>query len=52
MITFAIGTDVSKVSVGSVTGIGVGVGEGTPAEALPIISNEAVRASVILFQLV
>jgi hypothetical protein len=51
MITVALGIEVSKVSIGrdTVTGGGVGVG---PAQATPLMSKEAVTASVTLFQLV
>ena len=50
-ITVALGTEVSKVSIGRDTVTGGGVGE-DPAEAIPLMSNEAVTASVTLFQLV
>jgi hypothetical protein len=43
--------EVSRVSIGRDTVTGGGVGEG-PAEATPLMSNEAVMASVTLFQLV
>jgi hypothetical protein len=52
------GTVVSSVSIGrdTVTGAGDGVeagdGVGVCAEATPLISNEAVTASVTLFQVV
>ena len=51
VITVAMGTEVSNVSVGRDTATGPGVGV-DPAEATPFISKEAVTASVTLFQLV
>ena len=50
-ITVAPGIEVSKVSIGRDTVTDIGVGEG-PAEATPPRRNEAVIASVTLFQLV
>ena len=46
-----MGTELSKLAVGRVTVTGAGVGVGC-AEATPLISKEAVTASVTLFQLV
>jgi hypothetical protein len=51
MITVAMGTEVSKVSIGRDTATGGGVGVGA-AEATPLMSKEAVTASTTLFQLV
>ena len=54
-IMVAMGTVVSRLSIGrdTVTGAGVGVGVGVdPAEATPLMSNEPVTASVTIFQLV
>lgn len=54
IIMVAMGTVVSKVSIGrdTVTGAGVGVGVPVPAKAAPLSSNEAVTASVTFFQFV
>jgi hypothetical protein len=51
MITVKGGIEVSKLSIGRDTVTDIGVGEG-PAEATPPRRNEAVIASVTLFQLV
>ena len=51
MITVVMGTELSKVSIGRDTVIGAGVGV-VCAEATPLMSKEAVTASVTLFQLV
>ena len=46
------GTVVSRVSIGRDTVTGAADGVGVCAEAAPLISNEAVTASLTIFQLV
>ena len=51
MITVAMGTEEAKRPLGRDT-VGGGVGADVPVAATPLISKEAVTASVTLFQLV
>jgi len=51
-ITVEIGTELSKVSVGRDIVTGAADGVGVCAEAAPLSNNEAVTASVTIFQLV